>query len=142
MAQMQQGYTEPAPGSAPLNGELRAPPSHQPVSRQATNLNAQTTRSVISPSLPAPPVGANGDATQFLQAAQAALSRNQTGEAQQALENAETFILNRSVPQGAVNNPDGSPAVHNINAALQALAANDRARSMDLIQQTIPMTQH
>ncbi len=162
MAQMQQGYGA-APGNmtngnvpngamanpnmpaeepaGPFVGGVPAPPSHQPMSRRATNINRGDTRSLISPSLPAPPVGANADATQYLQAAQNALSRNRTGEAQAALENAETFLLNRSVPQGMVNQPDQSPAVRNINGALQALAEGDRGRSMDLINQAIPLAQ-
>jgi hypothetical protein len=128
------------PGDAGF-AEVPAPPSHQPLSRRATNINQQDTRSVISPSLPAVPVGPNADATQYLQAAQSALSRGRTGEAQEALENAETYLLNRSVPQGAVNQPDQSPAVNNVSSALQALGAGDRGQAMNLIQQAITMTQ-
>lgn len=159
MAQMQQGYGAPPAGTAPgimsgeasagmsgqapagMSGEVPAPPSHQPMSRHATNLNEQTARSRISPSLPAPSVGPDADATQYLRAAETALSRNRTGEAQAALENAETYLLNRSVPQGAVNQPDQNPAVQNIAEALQALGRGNRTRSMELIQQTIPLAQ-
>ena len=34
-----------------------------------------------------------------------------------------------------------SPAVRNVNAALQSLAANDLQGAMNLVQQTIPMAQ-
>jgi hypothetical protein len=122
-------------------GEVPAPPSHQPMSRRATNLNEGDTRSIISPSLPSPRVGPNADATQYLQAAQDALRRHRTGVAQSALENAETWLLNRSVPQGMANQPDQNPAVQSISAALQALAAGDRGRTMQLIQQAIPLAQ-
>jgi hypothetical protein len=141
----QQSYgTQPADtastGGATM-GEVPAPPSHQPMSHHATNLNEQTARSRISPSLPTPAVGPDADATGYLQAAQTALSQNRTGEAQAALENAETYLLNRSVPQGAVNQPDQNPAVRNITEALQALGSGNRTRSMELIQQTIPLAQ-
>ncbi len=121
-------------------GMVPAPPSHQPMVRHPTNINASDSRSIISPSLPQPPVGPNADATQYLQAAQRALMRGRGGEAQAALENAETWLLNRSVPAGAVNQPDQNPAVTNISSALQALAAGNRAQAMNLVQQTIPMT--
>ena len=114
-------------------------PSVEPLSRSASNINSYDTRSVIAPALPQPPVGPNASPSAYLQAAQSALAANRTGEAQEALENAETALLDRSVPQGAVNEPDQSPAVHNVNAALQALAAHDNGQAMALIQQTIPM---
>ncbi len=143
LAQMQQGA---GPGYMNQNGEaptgeLPAPPSHQPMSRRATNITSADTRSQISPSLPAPPVGPNATATQYLRAASDALARNRTGETQAALENAETFLLNRSVPQGAVGQPDQNPAVQDINGALQALSGRDHARAMELIRQAIPAAQ-
>lgn len=140
MAQTQQDYGA-APGDVGpgiTTGNVPAPPSRQPRSYHATNLNSGDTRSIISPSLPAPSVGPNASATQYLQSAQDALAGNRTGTAQAALENAETYLLNRSVPQGMVNQPDQNPGVQRINGALQALAEGNRARSMDLIQQAIP----
>lgn len=115
-------------------------PSVEPLSPRASNINSSDVRSVIAPALPQPPVGPNAGPSAYLQAAQSALAANQTGQAQEALEDAETALLDRSVPPGAVNEPDPSPAVHNVNEALQALAAHDNAQAMNLIQQTIPMT--
>lgn len=134
-----QGYGQP--GNESFNGQQPAPVGHQPMSTRASNINQQDTRSLVAPSLPSANVGPNADATEYLRAAQRALGRNRTGEAQNALENAETYLLNRSVPQGAVNQPDQSPVVQNINSALQSLAAGDRAQTLNLIQQTIPMAQ-
>lgn len=138
--------TTPPPATVPHSpGKVvtgpRSLPSVEPLSHRASNIDAQDTRSTIAPALPSPPVGPNASATDYLTAAQSALSRNRTGEAQEALENAETLLLSRSVPQNAVNTPDQSPAVQNINAALHALASNDRQQAMNLVQQTIPMTQ-
>lgn len=77
----------------------------------------------------------------YLHAARDALAARQTGRAQSALENAETLLLTRSVPQGATGSPDQSPAVRNVSAALQSLASNDIQAAMNLVQQTIPMAQ-
>jgi hypothetical protein len=114
-------------------------PSVEPYSRHAANINSSDTRSVIAPALPSANLAPNAGPADYLQAAQSALAANETGRAQEALENAETLLLTRSVPQGAVGTPDQSPAVRNVNAALQALGARDNAHAMNLIQQTIPM---
>jgi hypothetical protein len=115
-------------------------PSVEPLSRRASNINSSDTRSVIAPALPSTDLGPNAGPADYLQAAQSALAANETGRAQEALENAETLLLTRSVPQGATDQADQRPAVRNVNAALQALGAHDNAQAMNLIQQTIPMT--
>ncbi len=116
-------------------------PSVEPLSRSASNINSADTRSVIAPALPSAGVGPNATATDYLQAAQRALASNQTGRAQEALENAETLLLTRSVPMGATGQPAQNPAVRNINAALNSLGSHDLQGAMNLVQQTIPMTQ-
>jgi hypothetical protein len=136
----QSGMSAGQPEGA-MMGEVPAPPSHQPMSRRATNLNPRTTRSEISPSLPSTGLGPNATATEYLAVADSALSRNRTGEAQAALENAETYLLNRSVPQGMVNQPDQNPAVQTISTALQSLASGDRAQTRQLIQQAMQQAQ-
>ncbi len=146
MAQMQ---TQAPPPAGPIVGSVPPPsaaplpaqPSHQPLSRHATNLTPSDTRSVISPSLPPTGLGPSADATQNLQVAQQALRNNQTGKAQHALEDAQTYLLTRSVPQGQVNTPDSSQAIQEISSALDALGHGDRARSLDLTSQALTMTQ-
>jgi hypothetical protein len=115
-------------------------PSVEPLVNRPTNLNAATTRSMISPALPTPDLGPNATAADYLMAAQRALSRNQLGLAQSGIENAQTRLLTRSVPQGAVNTPDSSSAISNLSQALQALANHDTATTMNLVQQTLAMT--
>jgi hypothetical protein len=122
-------------------GELPAPPQHVPTVHHPTNIGPQTTHSRISPALPQPPVGPNADATEYLRAAIYALRHHRGGEAQAALANAETYLLNRSVPYGQVNQPDQSPAVQTIEQALNALGARDYERSIDLAQQALPLAQ-
>ena len=112
-----------------------------PMGNTASNISPADTRSVIAPNLPTPPIGDNGSAMDYLRAAQGSLAAGRTGEAQQALEMAETRLLDRSVPLFQTNNPSDNPGVGLISQALQALATGDRAQCMQLIQQVIPVTQ-
>ena len=109
-----------------------------PMGTRASNIDSADTRSMIAPNLPSPPLGANASPADYLRAAQSALQAGRTGEAQQSLEMAQTRLLDRSVPMGQTNNPDGNPAVTQISQALQALAAGDRMQTMQLIQAAIP----
>jgi hypothetical protein len=116
-------------------------PSVEPVSRHASNITPNDTRSVIAPALPSSDLGPGATALDYLRAAESALASNQTGQAQAALENAETLLLTRSVPLGATSSPDRNPAVRNINTALQSLGSNDPQRAMNIVRRTIRMTQ-
>jgi hypothetical protein len=91
---------------------------------------------VLAP-LPAPNMSAEAKPSDALRAAQGALAAGRDGEAQAALEMAETRMLDRSVAIGRTNNPSDNPTVGQISGALQALAAHDRAASMLLIQTAI-----
>jgi len=104
-----------------------------PTSNDASNINQQDTRSTIAPALPAPNVADNDKPSRFLRAARGALAAGRTGEAQEALEMAQTRLLDRSVALGRTNNPSRNPTVGQISQALQALAAHDRAASMQSI---------
>jgi hypothetical protein len=111
----------------------------QPYSRQPSNINQSDTRSKIAPALPSANLGPNATATDYLRVAQRALSTNQLGLAQSSIEDAETLLLTRAVPYGAVNQPDNSASIQNLNQALQALASRDVPTAMNLVQQTISM---
>ena len=115
--------------------------SVEPLSRQASNINGADTHARDRTCAAGRHVGPNASATDYLDAARAALRARQTGRAQSALENAETLLLTRSVPMGATGTPDDNPAVHNVQAALQSLASNDLQGAMNLVQETIGMTQ-
>jgi len=112
-----------------------------PLGTSASNIDAQNTRSQIAPNLPSPQVGPNASSVDYLSAALEALSEGRTGEAQEALEHAQTRLLDRSVAYGQTNNPTDNPAVAQITQALHALAAGDRPRCMQLIQSAIPAAQ-
>jgi hypothetical protein len=109
-----------------------------PMGTHASNIDAGDTRSEIAPNLPSPAIGDNASAPDYLAAAQNALAAGRTGEAQQALEMAQTRLLDRSVPLFQTNTPSGNPAVAQISQALQALAAGDRQNCMQLIAAAIP----
>jgi hypothetical protein len=91
---------------------------------------------VLSP-LPSPAVPQTERPSDYLRAAQGALAAGRTGEAQEALEMAQTRMLDRGVPMGQTNNPSDNPTVGQISQALQALAARDRNACMQLIQAAI-----
>ncbi|HEY1935709.1 MAG TPA: hypothetical protein VGG99_27190 [Acetobacteraceae bacterium] len=112
-----------------------------PMGNRASNINGQDTRSDIAPNLPSPQLGPDASAMDYLRAAEGSLQAGRTGEAQQSLEMAQTRLLDRSVPQGDTNAPSANPAVEQIQQALQALAAGDRAQSLQLIQAAIPQAQ-
>ena len=61
------------------------------------------------------------------------MKARQTGAAQEALERAETAMLQRSVPAGQASVPDDSPGVRAIRAARDALAKKDYAGAQKAI---------
>ena len=86
-----------------VNPVAGARPSHElgvgeslPRSHKANN---------IAPTLPRPAVGENATTQDYLRAV---LAAGHTGQAQQALDTAETRVLDRSVAQGQTNTPSGS----------------------------------
>jgi hypothetical protein len=135
------GQAAPPAATGNAGGAEYQPPSAMPLSHRASNIDQQDTRSQIAPNLPSPDLGPNAGPVEYLRAAQAALATGRTGETQEALEEAQTRLLDRSVPLGQVNSPSANPAVAQISQALQALAAGDRAQCMQLIGAAIPAAQ-
>ena len=139
-------------GAAPVlaqgvNPTTGARPGHepgvgqsQPASGRASNTDETTARSKIAPRLPAPPVSPDADATAFLQAAQRDLDARRTGAAQEALERAETRLLDRSTDATQVNTPDRNPTVDTIAQARQALGRHDISGARELISQALSQT--
>ena len=73
----------------------------------------------------------------FLEAARSAVDRGQTGEAQEALERAETRLLDRAVGLNSAQEPDDRRAVLDIGVARQALAAGDRPGTLRAIDDAL-----
>jgi hypothetical protein len=96
-----------------------------PQSTNASNISPADTHSLIAPQLPVPAVGENASPHELLAYAQQALKQHHTGAAQEALERAETRLLDRTTAPAAGNTPDVTPLVEQINQARQALGRND-----------------
>ena len=94
----------------------------------------------VRQALPAPPVDEGADAAAFLRAAQGALAAGRIGETQEAMERAQTRLLDRSVPLGQTGIPSDHPAVKLISQGLQALAAGDRMTCARMIQAALQAT--
>lgn len=107
-----------------------------PRSDKASNINGETTHSRLAPNLPAPPD--SEDTQTLLLFAKKALQAGRTGEAQEALERAETRALDRSVVAGTQTVPASGKLVQSISMARQALAAGDTAGAITLIEGALP----
>ena len=129
----------PPPSSAPLAplpGD--AGPPDQPLgavrlrSDTASNNSAADTRSPIAPILPDP--GVTGGPEEFLTAARRALAAGRTGEAQEALERAESRLLDRDVAPSEAGAPATDPRVAAIAAARQALSVGNTPAALREIE--------
>lgn len=102
----------------------------------AVVLPVQMPQASITRGLPSPSV--DGDLpSDYLRVAQGALAAGRAREAHEALEMAQTRMLDRSVPIGQTYRPSDNPTVHEIAQALQALTSGDRTMCMQLIQAAI-----
>ena len=106
------------------------------VMSQPATMAASVAQTPLSP-LPSPNQPEGARPSDYLRAAQNALAAGRIGEAQEALEMAQTRMLDRSVPLGQTNDPSNNPTVGQIAQARQALAARDRATCMQLLQTAI-----
>ena len=103
----------------------------------ASNIAPADTRGIIARPLPPPPVPSNDPPVAFLEAARSALSQGRTGEAQEALERAETRLLDRAVDPVRADIPHTQRAVLDIGVARQALAARDKLRAARAIDDAV-----
>lgn len=143
---VQPGPVQPAPmpgyvQSGPVRpGHMPGDGLSEPASNRASNITPGDTRSAIAPRLPgAASPGLDETSMQYLQTAQMALSRNQTGAAQEALERAETRLLDRSTPQGMTDVPSSNPVVATISQAREAVGNHDLATAQSLISRAMTM---
>jgi hypothetical protein len=113
------------PGHSPGEGVS------EPASTRASNINRADARSQIAPRLPTPSVGENASPESYVQAAQQALRRNRTGEAQEALERAETRVLEmHQADQGRI------PMMDTLEQARQALGRHEVAEARRILDQS------
>lgn len=88
-------------------------------------------------SLPAAGLPEEARISDLLRAAQGALAAGRRRDAGEALEMAQTRLLDRSVPLGRTRDPSDNPMVAQITKARQALASGDRAACLDTVQAAI-----
>ncbi len=108
-----------------------------PLSPYASNITAGDTKSVIAPTPPEPNVGPDATVAQLLTAAKQSLAAGQTGTTDEALEQAETQLLTRSVLATQVEVNDENPTVAAITQARQALGAGNKAQTLQIINQIL-----
>ncbi len=112
-------------------GFMSTPALAQLPSRAALTEHPEST---IAARLPTPALDENAGPAEFLRAAEGALAAGRIGEAQEAMEMAQTRLLDRSVPLGTTGVPSDQPAVKLVSQALQALAEGDRATCLRMIK--------
>ena len=130
-----QTAADPVTGARP--GNVIGTGQSLPLSDKASNATSSDTRSVIAPRLPTPSAGDDSTPRAFLQAAERALVLGRTGEAQEALERAESRLLDRSVAPSRAGEPSGQPVVAEVGDARRALAGGDRVRAQQIITQVL-----
>jgi hypothetical protein len=111
--------------------------SSMPLSPYASNITSADTRSTIAPTPPEPSVGPDAQVSALLTSANQAIASGQTGTADEALEQAETQILQRSVPQTQTDYASNDPVVNEIEQARQALGNNDTTGASQQISQIL-----
>ena len=92
-----------------------------PLSDKASNITPDDAKTLYAPTLPDVGLGDNASPEAYLQFARDALQTGHTGLAQQALEMAETRLLDRGVEATKVNEPSRNHRVAQIMAAREAL---------------------
>ena len=114
-----------------------SPGGNEPVSTVPTNTAPGNTHTLWSPRLPAPAVDENAPPAAFVKAAQAAIAAGRLGEAQEAIERAESRALDRSVRPSKANDPSRQPLVQQLGQARQLLGSGDRMGAMHMLDQAL-----
>ncbi len=130
------GLALAAPGFAQTT-DTGARPGHQPgvgmsqpSSTRASNINQSNAHSKVAPRLPHSGLGANASPEEYARAALTALRNNQTGKAQEALEQAETRTLTtHQAEEGRI------PMMDMLEQARQAIGRNQIADARRMLEQ-------
>ena len=96
-------------------------------------LLASTAIAQPTPILPAPAIDEDSSPLAFLLAAKSAVGGGRWGEAQEALERAESRVLTRSVRPSRAGAPSAQQIVGSLQRARRAVEAHDRATATDAI---------
>jgi hypothetical protein len=88
---------------------------------------------LVAARLPVPAIDENAPPAAFIEAARRALAAGRTGEAQEAIERAESRALDRSVAPSQASNPSQQPLVQQLHDARMALGAGNKPRTMEIL---------
>lgn len=114
---MSPGNTAPATGAAPKSAMTTPAGASKPAMKTASTYHSYAHHTAMA-------MPANGTAGQYLHIAKMAIKHHDKMTADTALSNAETIMLDRSVPQGQVA-ADDSPGVTAIEHARAAVASGN-----------------
>jgi hypothetical protein len=130
----------PATGDGARPGNVIGTGQSMPRSTSSSNNSSVDTSRMIAPALPSPGLAATASPSDFLRAARTALAAGRTGEAQQALEMAETRMLSRSMAPSDARTPSRSNFVGKISDARMALSQRDRNGTMLILDSLLSGT--
>ena len=108
-----------------------------PRSGNASNIQPGDTRSTIAPTLTMPSIGADAGPRDYLLSARSALVAGHSGLAQQALEMAETRVLDRSVVASQAGQANDGILVGLIHDALHSLGSGHISESIHTIDMAL-----
>ncbi|CAH2600143.1 exported protein of unknown function [Rhodovastum atsumiense] len=111
-----------------------------PRSNRSSNTGTGDVHSTQAQRLPTPRVGTDADPDQYLRAAQTAITQRRTGAAQEALERAQTRLLDRAVAPSLAAEPVADPLVQQLSDARQALGRGDLAGANRIINQVLAVS--
>jgi hypothetical protein len=111
--------------------------SSMPLSNNVSNVTPGDTESTIAPTSPEPVVPPDATVQQLLLVGSQYIASGKTGTADEALEQAETKILTRAVPQMAAGVPSQDPVVAQIETARGVLGSGNNAGAVQLLNQIL-----
>jgi hypothetical protein len=104
-----------------------------PLSSTAGNIAPDDTNNLVAGRLPEPAIDPNAPPAAFIEDARQALAAGRTGEAQEAIERAESRVLNRAVAPSLASTPSHQPLVQQLRDARMALGSGDKPRTMEIL---------
>jgi hypothetical protein len=135
-----QGISAPAQAGSQVPYPTGARPGNEigtgqslPTSNNASNIVPSDTGSTIAPRLPAPPLSDASGPRDFLVAARQSLASNRTGEAQEALERAESRALDGNILASQMGTPSQQAVIRYIADARDALAHGNKGAAIQAI---------
>ncbi len=136
-AQMSLAHAQTSTSDGARPGNDIGTHSSMPLSNNVSNVTPGDTESTIAPTSPEPVVPPDATVQQLLLVGSQYIASGKTGTADEALEQAETKILTRAVPQMAAGVPSQDPVVAQIETARGVLGSGNNAGAVQLLNQIL-----